>query len=84
MPRTTDPVSLIPSADVIRTSLAEARRRVTTLEFLLGVAEGVEATLTRDDAVSEPYRVGRQLAVVAGRKGRDIDIAAIATDEVIP
>jgi hypothetical protein len=43
--RTTDPIGCVPSPRSVREALDEARRRVSTLEFLLIVSEGVEARL---------------------------------------
>lgn len=82
MSRRTDPVSVIPSATVVRQSLNEAQRRVTTLAFLLGVAEGVEefghsaATSAQADPTA-PYQAGRRLAEIAARKKRPIDVDAL-------
>lgn len=82
MSRRTDPVSVIPSATVVRQSLGEAQRRVTTLAFLLGVAEGVEefgnaaASSDRND-LAAPYQAGRRLAETAARKKRPIDVQAL-------
>ncbi len=84
MSRQTDPVSIIPSADVVRESLAEARRRASTLAFLLGVAEGVEefGTVAAAEDNSAPYQAGRKLADISARKNRPINVAAIADGEV--
>lgn len=85
MSRRADPVSVIPSATVVRQSLGEAQRRVTTLAFLLGVAEGVEefgnaaASSTRNDPIA-PYQAGRRLAESAARKKRPIDVDALVRE----
>ena len=72
MSRRTDPVSIIPSADVLRESLTEARRRVSKLAFLLGVAEGIEefgaAAVAEDTTAS--YQAGRRFAEIFARKKR--------------
>ncbi len=78
MSRKTDPVSLVPSSGVVRESLSEARSRVARLEFLLGVAEGVEGFSTELCSQAEgpaAYLAGRQLAEVSARKNRVIDPA---------
>ena len=72
MSRRMDPVSIIPPADVVRESLTEARRRVSKLAFLLGVAEGIEefgAAVAAEDATA-PYQAGRKLAEIFARKER--------------
>ena len=82
MSRRTDPVSIIPSADVVRESLIEARRRVSALAFLLGVAEGVEefgSGAVWEDA-SAPYQAGRKLAEICERKNRPIDVDALVRE----
>lgn len=76
MSRRNDPVSLIPSSGVVRESLSEARSRVATLEFLLGVSEGIEAFGSESPSPTEgpaAYLTGRQLAEVAASKNRVID-----------
>lgn len=85
MSRRTDPVSIIPSADVVRESLADARRRVSTLAFLLGVAEGIEefgAVAVTEDATA-PFQAGRKLAEVSARKNRPINVTGLV-QEVTP
>ena len=52
MPRKPDLLSLIPSADVVRQSLRDARQRVAKLERLLVAAEAVESR-PRDDTTIE-------------------------------
>lgn len=82
MSRRNDPVSIIPSADVVRESLSEAQCRVSTLAFLLGVAEGIEkfgeVAVTED--ASAPYQAGRKLAEISARKNRPIDVDALARE----
>lgn len=81
MSRRTDPVSLIPSSGVVRESLSEARSRVATLEFLLGVSEGIEAFASNSPPPIEgpaAYLTGRQLAEVAVSKNRGIDAELFA------
>ena len=82
MSRRTDPVSIIPSADVVRESLAEARRRVSTLAFLLGVAEGIDEygspTVAQDS--SAPYQAGRRLVEICTRKTRPINVDALVQE----
>lgn len=76
MSRRTDPVSLIPSSGVVRESLSEARSSVATLEFLLGVSEGIEAFASELPSPTEgpaAYLTGRHLAEVAASKNRVID-----------
>lgn len=82
MSRRTDPVSIIPSADVVRESLTEARRRVSTLAFLLGVAEGVEefGTVAVTEDLTAPYQTGRKLAEVAASKNRPINVTALVQE----
>ncbi len=82
MSRRTDPVSFIPSADVVRESLTEARRRVSTLAFLLGVAEGIDEFGAAAENDTAPYQAGRKLAEISARKSRPINVAAIADGEV--
>jgi hypothetical protein len=85
MSRRTDPVSFIPSADVVRESLTEARRRVSSLAFLLGVAEGIDdfgAPAVAEDS-SAPYLAGRRLAEICAKKSRPIDVNALVR-EVTP
>ena len=67
MSRRTNPVSIIPSADVVRESLTETRRRVSTLAFLLGVAEGIEefGDVTVAEDATAPYHTGRKLAEIS-------------------
>ena len=79
MSRQTDPVSIIPSADVVRETLTEARRRVSTLAFLLGVAEGIEkfgAVAVTEDATA-PYQAGHKLAEISARKNRTINVGVL-------
>ncbi len=81
MSRRTDPVSLIPSSGVVRESLLEARSRVATLEFLLGVSEGIEAFASESPSPTEgpaAYLTGRRLTEVASRKNRMIDAELFA------
>ena len=82
MSRRTDPVSIIPSADVVRESLIEARRRVSTLAFLLGVAEGIAefgaVAVAEND--SAPYHAGRKLAEISARKNRPINVDALVQE----
>ena len=76
MSRRNDPVSLIPSSGVVRESLSEARSRVATLEFLLGVSEGIKAFASESPSPTEgpaAYLTGRRLAEVAASKNRVID-----------
>lgn len=40
-----DPIACVPSVEAVRKALEQARSRVATLEFLLTIAEGVEARL---------------------------------------
>lgn len=85
MSRRTDPVSIIPSADVVRESLTEARCRVSTLAFLLGVAEGIEefgAFAVTEDATA-PYQAGRKLAEISARKKQPINVDELVL-EVTP
>jgi hypothetical protein len=49
MSRNTDPIGCVPSSRAVEKALAEARRRVLTLEFLLNVAKGVESRLKGED-----------------------------------
>ncbi len=82
MSRRTNPISIIPSAGVVRESLAEARRRVSMLAFLLGVAEGVEefgAVAVSEDA-NAPYQAGRRLAEISTRKNRPINLDALVQE----
>jgi len=76
MSRRTNPVSLIPSSGVVRESLSEARSRLATLEFLLGVSEGVEAFASQSPSPTEgtaAYLTGCHLAEVAASKNRVLD-----------
>lgn len=89
MSRQTDPVSIIPSASVVRESLTDARCRVSTLEFLLGVAEGVEACRNSTnpslaDKVecdgTESYNAGKRLAEITSRTNRPINVDALLAE----
>ena len=54
MPRnTTDPIGCVPSSAAVEKALAEARRRVMTLEYLLEVSRGVESRM-RGERPGEP------------------------------
>lgn len=82
MSRRSDPVSSIPTVEVVRESLAEARRRVSMLAFLLGVAEGIAefgAVAVTEDA-SAPYQAGRKLAEISTRKNRTINVDALVQE----
>ncbi len=79
MTRRTDPVSIIPSADVVRESLTEALCRVSTLAFLLGVAEGIEefGDVTVAEDATAPYQAGHKLAQISASKNRPINVDAL-------
>lgn len=82
MSRRNDPASLIPSADVVRDSLTEARRRVSTLTFLLGVAEGIQefGTVAVTEDATAPYHAGRKLAEISARKHRPINVDVLVRE----
>lgn len=83
MSRRTDPVSIIPSANVVRESLTEARRRVSTLAFLLGVAEGVAefGAAAISDNGDASYQAGRKLVEISAQKNRPINLGALVREE---
>jgi hypothetical protein len=46
MPRkTTDPIGCVPASAAVERALDEARRRVSTLEYLLEITRGVESRM---------------------------------------
>jgi hypothetical protein len=54
MPRnTTDPIGCVPSSAAVEKALAEARRRVMTLEYLLEICRGIESRM-RGERVDGP------------------------------
>lgn len=85
MSKRTDAVSIIPTADVVRDSLTEARRRVSILAFLLGVAEGIEefGAVAVSENATAPYQAGRKLSEISARKNRPINVGTLL-QEVTP
>jgi hypothetical protein len=59
---TVDPIGCVPSSAAVEKALDQARRRVSTLEFLLDISRGVEARMrvSQSDCVG-----GREHAAVA-------------------
>ncbi len=46
MPRKmTDPIGCVPTSTAVEKALEEARRRVTTLEYLLEISRGIECRM---------------------------------------
>ena len=60
MPAKRDPIAAIPEAAAIREALGKAKNRVSALEFLLEVAEGVEQRLNGE--VDRPVQQTREAA----------------------
>jgi hypothetical protein len=59
--KSTDPVGCVPSSASVQKALEDARRRVSTLEFLLDISQGIECRM-RGLATEMPACVQQQTA----------------------
>ena len=68
MPAKRDLIASIPDAAAVREALDEAKNRVSALEFLLGIAEGVEQRLNGECLLGETAVPAGQI-IVTGTSG---------------